>query len=491
MSGGRALLVVLTWAFKLTFTAVAVAIPVLGGWAASSLAAASGGPIWAAILAAVAAFPLLPLLWEGVGRLRTQGRERILTTWDRLVLRTLAINVLFVGGLLLFGPGTLFGALSTRGDWMLDGREGEGAERARSTLFAIADHMEWLFEASYENEFADLVDDDAAETDDEELEVGDVDDRTEAPDDRGSNEASNDGSNEAPAGDGAIPAWPLPIELASGVREVPAHLETFADIAYFLRRSEPSSWRQVKAIHDFVADRVAYDAVALADDTIGPQDAQTVLREGVGVCAGYANLFQALAEAAGFESVVVVGDTRDESGAIAGGNGHAWNAVKIDGGWYLVDATWNAGSVSGRTFTKRYTTDYLFTPPAIFGETHRPLEDRWQLRETPLSRGEFARQPMLRPAFYRHGFRLRSPRRARTEVSGALEVIIDNPEGHYMSATWSRGGNEGRCDTSRGTNPLRIECALPSPGVHQVTFFGNTEAHGTYWSVGGLEVVRR
>ena len=69
--------------------------------------------------------------------------------------------------------------------------------------------------------------------------------------------------------------------------------------------------------------------------------------------------------------VYVGGDARGLGGDIGGG-GHAWNAVELNGRWYLLDATWNAGSVSGNSFNKQYSSTYLFTPPDIFISDHIP-----------------------------------------------------------------------------------------------------------------------
>ena len=167
-----------------------------------------------------------------------------------------------------------------------------------------------------------------------------------------------------------------------------------------MREHEPDPYRRIKALHDWIADRVSYDAEALADKKIPAQDARSVFASRKSVCAGYANLLDAMAKVTGDEVVVVVGDARSDVDDV-GGDGHAWNAAKINGTWFLLDATWDSGHVSGRTFTKQYGTDYLFTPPEVFGVDHFPDNARWQLRDRPLTRGEFMRQPMLEAAFLR------------------------------------------------------------------------------------------
>ncbi len=57
-----------------------------------------------------------------------------------------------------------------------------------------------------------------------------------------------------------------------------------------------------------------------------------VLCKGYGVCESYAEAFQMLCHMVGIECTGVIGFA---------GEGHKWNAVKIDGEWYQCDVTWD------------------------------------------------------------------------------------------------------------------------------------------------------
>jgi len=52
-------------------------------------------------------------------------------------------------------------------------------------------------------------------------------------------------------------------------------------------------------------------------------------------------------------------DTKGELGA------HAWNAVQIKGKLYLIDVTWDAGSLKENKFSRDYSTGYLFLDPPL------------------------------------------------------------------------------------------------------------------------------
>ncbi len=121
------------------------------------------------------------------------------------------------------------------------------------------------------------------------------------------------------------------------------------------------------------------------------QRPEDVFHSGLGVCAGYANLVRRIADHTGDTVAVVSGHVRDvhsESGLMA----HAWNAAKIEGSWYLLDATFDAGGLLGKeTFQHRYKTQYLFAPPDQFIVSHRPRDERWQFVDEPVSLAQFLR----------------------------------------------------------------------------------------------------
>jgi transglutaminase/protease-like cytokinesis protein 3 len=273
----------------------------------------------------------------------------------------------------------------------------------------------------------------------------------------------------------------------------PGSEDSYESVARYVREREPDPYHRIKALHDWLADRIAYDAEALADNKIPSQDARSVFASKKSVCAGYANLLNAMAKITGDEVEVVVGDARRDVDEV-GGLGHAWNAVKIDGKWFLLDATWDAGHVSGRTFTKQYNTNYLFTPPEVFGIDHFPDSERWQLRDRPLTRGDFMRQPMLEAEFFARGLRLEAPDRSQVTVSGPLQIRLDNPRGQFMLASFLpkgvTSGERTRCEVRPGPR-IDVSCSFPGDGVFRVLLFAGAERFGSYEHVGTIEAVHR
>jgi transglutaminase-like putative cysteine protease len=490
-----------------------VAVTGAGVWLSSALAAYLNGPLWLAWVLGLLAFPLLPLGWEIRAAARRASQRiatpRFFTLWDRVVLRTLAVNVLIVGVLLARWPTTAFAALATRGDWFLEGHTDAQANGLRRVLFRTAGGLEWLYRAAHDNPYekqlvrrpvpdrspvpapvpiADTTSQPSLSMSDF---VGAGSDIPEA----GAGSRARVPAPDAPPqlerlADGT-PAWPMPSQIHPAVASLPAEAETSLDsVAHYLAQRERDPWMRVKALHDYVADRVSYDAESYLAHTYPPQDAQTVFRTRRSVCAGYANLMAAMGEASGDEIVVVGGDART-GGRDLTGEGHAWNAARIGGRWTLLDATWDAGYLKDGRFVKEYSTEYLFTPAEVHGLSHFPDEEQWQLRRPPLSRGEFLRQPLMRPRFFSEGFTLVRPDRPQVTVDRVLEASIRNPRGRYVLAHFEKrdGTMRSDCDVDQGES-VSVRCALPEEGTYRVVLFSNRERHGTYHQVGEIEALR-
>lgn len=501
---------------KLVFWALVVCLPLLGAWVASSLAAYANRPPWAAALSGLLLFPILPLAWEGYATFRRRGSKarRFLTLGDRIVLRTCTLSLTFLAVVLGAFPRDVFTALTVRGDWALEGRSGGRVDQARRGLFALAGRLEWLYLYAKEK---NLYGEGDRGPDGETGAAGSAalpppatssaatSPSASAPPATASAapiaSAPKAGATPAPTGNegeqGGAPnarfgfTWPLPSALHPLVTSIPPeHEASPASVARYLAERERDPVMLVKALHDYVADRIAYDAPALLSRPLPDQGAAKVFAERKGVCAGYAHLFAEIGRLAGVEVAYVVGDARGLGDDLSG-LGHAWNAVRLGGAWHLVDVTWDAGYVKGNAFEKRYQSDYLLTPPQIFGLTHLPERPSWQLRPEPLSRGDFLRQPHLRPSFFAFGLSLSEPERSQITVARSFDARLKNPEGVSLIAVAvdKRDEAETPCEVGRGAEPS-VRCGLPSAGTYQVRLFGARQRAASHNFIGQIEVNR-
>jgi len=112
-----------------------------------------------------------------------------------------------------------------------------------------------------------------------------------------------------------------------------------------------------------------------------------ILDQHKGVCQGYAMIFKKMCNLAGIDCEVVPGYTRTEYYEIGtmGNLDHAWNVVRLNSEYYLVDATWAAGGCAkdddGRllAFNKHFNDYYWLTPPEAFVRNHFPEDAKWTL----------------------------------------------------------------------------------------------------------------
>ena len=109
------------------------------------------------------------------------------------------------------------------------------------------------------------------------------------------------------------------------VNEVIASLDlTYAD-----------AYTKLKAIYDYICANVTYDHKNLNDDSYKlKHSAYAALIDGTAVCQGYALLMYRMALDLGIDCRLIAGD---------GGGPHGWNIAEIDGLYYNLDSTWDAG----------------------------------------------------------------------------------------------------------------------------------------------------
>ncbi|KAG8530459.1 uncharacterized protein KY384_004962 [Bacidia gigantensis] len=155
-------------------------------------------------------------------------------------------------------------------------------------------------------------------------------------------------------------------------------------LAHQLTSPFPSPTDKARAIFTWLHHNISYDTVSFFNGTVQPSTPASTLQSGLAVCEGYAGLFTAIASKIGLQSIVVGGHGKGFGFAsIPQGSpippedpsGHAWNAVKIDGGyWKLIDACWGAGNVSGKgqPYNKHFSPRMFTMPNHEFGLRHYP-----------------------------------------------------------------------------------------------------------------------
>lgn len=135
--------------------------------------------------------------------------------------------------------------------------------------------------------------------------------------------------------------------------------------------------QKIKAIHDYICDKVEYDYANLDNTSyILKYSAYAALCNGTAVCQGYAVLFYRMCKDAGLSVRVIPG--------LGNGGAHAWNIVRINGRYYNIDTTWDDQSPISRDY-------YLKTDSEFYDH----------VREDPYAAAEFYQSfPMAAVSYY-------------------------------------------------------------------------------------------
>lgn len=171
----------------------------------------------------------------------------------------------------------------------------------------------------------------------------------------------------------------------------------------FIKLNSTDDFERIKIAHDIIALNIKYDAASFWSGNLPRQDYEPVLKTGFAVCEGYSNTFKKFMDVLGFKNQIVHGYARGVGTSLLTENGatnHAWNLVRIENEYYLIDSTWDSGYMEGKKSVQNYNTDWLFIKPEHFIYTHYPDNKNEQLLKSPFSKEEFLSLAEFRPNFF-------------------------------------------------------------------------------------------
>ena len=118
------------------------------------------------------------------------------------------------------------------------------------------------------------------------------------------------------------------------------------------------------------------------------------------ICTGYAYIIQELSKLANLNCEIVHGYGRTSMTNIDEFDppNHSWNAIKLNGKWYLCDPTWASGIPNPETniFQFEYNDGYFLSNPKLFVINHFPEDQKWTLLKNEVhSFEEFLDAPIL------------------------------------------------------------------------------------------------
>jgi transglutaminase/protease-like cytokinesis protein 3 len=148
-------------------------------------------------------------------------------------------------------------------------------------------------------------------------------------------------------------------------------------LAAYLTKPAKNDMEKARAIYRWVTKNIDYNVQGLFEGDYGNVSAEGVLKSRRSVCSGYSNIFEKLANESGLKTVIISGYAKGYNYTpgmrFSGQTDHAWNAVKIDGKWYLIDSTWGAGWLGvDKKYHREFNDYYFLTSPKEFINRHFP-----------------------------------------------------------------------------------------------------------------------
>jgi hypothetical protein len=153
---------------------------------------------------------------------------------------------------------------------------------------------------------------------------------------------------------------------------------------------------KLRAVYQWMALRMNYDSAAYRTGVQITQTAQQALDARMSSCDGFSTLFADLAKHAGIEVQTVLGYVKDgfhQQGEAFKDTNHAWNAVRLDNQWYLIDSTWGAGFDDGKQFVRKFDPFYFLTPADHLHLSHLAKDPAQRFGRSAKDTAEFAALP--------------------------------------------------------------------------------------------------
>ncbi|AUC15946.1 hypothetical protein BTO06_12640 [Tenacibaculum sp. SZ-18] len=267
-------------------------------------------------------------------------------------------------------------------------------------------------------------------------------------------------------------------------------LITADKLAQNIKQDFKDKEEQVKAIYSWLTANIRYDLeefynpnretkVSFSYQTLEERDRKLkaikdemvneTLSTRKAVCEGYAQTFSKVCTLLDIENEVIEGYIRSSSNRIGRplrSPNHSWNAVKLNGKWIYIDATWGAGSEYNGRWIRKFNSYYYNIPKEKYFKTHLPEKSIWKLRVGRIDKEEFYNQPVYSHTFLKSNVELSSPSSGilNRKRNGSVTVELQNATDKeilvgFLGSTRAVKPNT----TNKGGNT--IVSIMPPPGA--------------------------
>jgi hypothetical protein len=240
---------------------------------------------------------------------------------------------------------------------------------------------------------------------------------------------------------------------------------------------------KIYVIYKWVTNNIEYDTESFfANNWRGIGNANTVIQRRKAVCDGYAELIMRLGLQSGLLVEKVEGYAKGfgyKVGEQLAAPNHAWNSVRVDGKWYLLDSTWDAGSINeGTRSYERKNSDYDFflTNPQIFIYSHFAKEDKWNLAKNNWDKKEFFSKVNVSESAFKLGLNIDKYSNAVIDADSLPYVLDYDTDAGLHGALFANGSKiKGEWTFLKYDNNGRAKLLVsaPSNGSYNLQLYGN------------------
>ncbi|XP_073677008.1 kyphoscoliosis peptidase-like [Garra rufa] len=246
---------------------------------------------------------------------------------------------------------------------------------------------------------------------------------------------------------------------------------------------------KLRAIWIWLCHYIEYDVKGYLGHSQKVFSPEQVILTGRAVCSGYSSVCVQMCREAGIECREVSGHSKGAGYQLGQSfqknkSDHSWNAVRLDGQWYLLDACWGAGYVDTdkEAFIQRYEEYYFLTDPETFIDAHYPKEKEWQLLENPIGIEEFAKRVLKKPVFHTLNLTLIQPKHSLVVTeNGEAMVSMSFPQlVHFTYRISQRSGKKlQELSNSMGfltstQHSMKLRIMPPKAGTYELDLFART-----------------
>ena len=271
-------------------------------------------------------------------------------------------------------------------------------------------------------------------------------------------------------------------------------------LSTYLTTPAKSDLAKARSVYAWITSHIRYDETAFSGQQYSSETeyASRSLRSRKAVCTGFALLFKHLLKPSGIDVINIKGYARtfdSEAGQPIQRVDHEWNAVRLDGDWYLLDIAW-----AQTTAKAGKPNDYFFlTEPVEFAANHFPTDPRWQLLSASVSKSQFDQFPKLYDAYFRLGFDENFPKSGLLRAGNTLTLTLkNNKDVEFMCALGRLGGSESTTvpvTTQRLGETYRLTVSVPRRGNSTLLVFAKptssrSERTKSYEGIASFTVVK-